>query len=213
MVFVVWSLLAGCVAPKVSDSGIRTGGDGSQSASGGCEVFETRTVSFDEDVGGYTAADVVGVVLGSHSKTLTWSSGATTGLTLSLTGATEAVFVDEEVPATGGPTIEIACTDSLQIAMDLQVVTVDGQLNFEAPVVVRSSAAEWQEVSVSLDRPDVLFRASDWVTEPYDSLTSSLSAAWLDGVLGGSISALSETSSGSGSEGVVSASYIEIAVF
>ena len=213
MLFVVWSLLLGCVAPKVSDSGMGAGSDGSEPVSGGCAVVETRTVSFDEDVGGYTAADVVGVVLGTHSKTLTWSSGATTGLTLSLTGATEAVFVDEEVPATGGPTIEIACTDTLQIAMDMQVVTVDGQLNFEAPVVMVSSAAEWHEVSVSLDRPDVLFQASDWVTEPYDSLTSSLSAAWLDGVLSGSISAVAETTSGSGSEGVVSASLVEIAVF
>ena len=133
MLFVVWSLLLGCVAPKVSDSGMGAGSDGSESVSGGCAVVETRTVSFDEDVGGYTAADVVGVVLGTHSKTLTWSSGATTGLTLSLTGATEAVFVDEEVPATGGPTIEIACTDTLQIAMDMQVVTVDGQLNSKPP--------------------------------------------------------------------------------
>ena len=213
MVFVVWSLLAGCVAPTVSDSGIRAGGDGAESVSGGCEVVETRTVSFDEDVGGFTAAQVLNVVQGVHSKTLTWNSGASTGLTLSLTGASEAIFVDEEVVSNGGPTIEIACTDTLQIAMDIQVVTVDGQLNFEAPVVVRSSAAEWQETSVSLDRGDVLFRASDWVTEPYDSLTSSLSAAWLDGVLGGNIAVLSETSSGSGSEGVVSASHIEIAVF
>ena len=51
------------------------------------------------------------------------------------------------------------------------------------------------------------------MTEPYDSLTSSLSADWLDGVLSGSISAVAETTSGSGSEGVVSASLVEIAVF
>ena len=83
MLFVVWSLLLGCVAPKVSDSGMGAGSDGSESVSGGCAVVETRTVSFDEDVGGYTAADVVGVVLGTHS---TWARR--TQLTLSLTGAT-----------------------------------------------------------------------------------------------------------------------------
>ena len=213
MLFVVWSLLTGCVAPSLRDTGSSVRGSGNQSASAGCEVVETRTVGFDEDVGGYTAADMLGVVLGTHSKTLTWNSGATTGLSLSLTGATQAVFVDEEVPATGGPTVEIACTDSLQIAMDVQVVTVDGQLNFEAPVVVRSSAAGWQELTISLDRPDVLFRATDWVTEPHDTLSSSLSAVWTDGVMSGSISALAERSSGTGPESVVLASNIEIAVF
>ena len=213
MLLVVWSLLAGCVAPTVGDTGVTERGGGNDSVSAGCEVVETRTVGFDEDIGGYTAADMLGVVLGTHSKTMTWNSGATTGLSLSLTGATQAVFVDEEVPATGGPAVEIACTDSLQIAMDVQVVTVDGQLNFEAPVVVRSSAAGWQELSISLDRPDVLFRATDWVTEPHDTLSSSLSAGWMDGELSGSISALAERSSGTGPESVVLASNIEIAVF
>jgi len=191
-----------------------TSGDaGNETVSGGCEAVETRAVGFDEDVGGYTAAQVLDVVMGTHSRTLTWNSGSTTGLTLTLTGATEAVFVDEEVLATGGPAIEIACTDTLQIAMDIQVVTVDGQLNFEAPAVLRASAAEWQQVSVSLDRPDVLFRAIDWVAEPYDRLTSALIAGWNTGELSGSIAAQGESVYGSGDEAAVLVSNIEIAVF
>lgn len=213
MVLMVYAMLAGCVAPPVTDSGMTLNEQGEDSVAAGCEPVDVRSVSFDEDVGGYTAADALGVVLGTHTKTLTWNTGSTTGLTLSLSGATEAVFVDEEVTSTGGPTIEMACVDTLQIAMDIQAVTVDGQLNFETPVVLTSTASEWQDLSVSLDRSDVLFRASDWVSEPHDTLTSSLSATWLDGQLSGSISALGESESGSGSEGVVSASFIEIAVF
>tara|TARA_B100000530_G_C15830149_1_gene437103 strand:+ start:320 stop:958 length:639 start_codon:yes stop_codon:yes gene_type:complete len=212
MIAVLWSLMVGCMAPTLKDTGSGLG-PGDDAMGGGCEPIDTRTVGFDEDLGGYTASQVVARVLGTHSKTLTWNTGASTGLTLSVTGATEAVFVDQEVVSAGDEAIEIACDDALQITMGIRVVTVDGQLNFEAPVVLIASGIDAQQVSVSLDRPDVLFRASEWVSEPYDTLTSALVADWLDGALSGTITAQAQSSSGGGSEGIEMVSNIQIAAF
>ena len=207
------ALAGGCVAPKLGDTAGPPGDLAAHETGGGCEAVDVRSVAFDEDVGGYTPSDVASMVVGAHSKTLTWMNGATTGLSLNISGASEAVVVDMEVPSSGGATIEIACTDVLQMATRAQIITVDGQLNFEEDLVITSSAQGSAQAAVSLDRPDILFNPASWVSEPYDSIQSALLAEWIEGALSGQIVAQTESSSGSGPDGTVSASIIEIATF
>ena len=131
-------------------------------AGGACDVVGEQSLGFNETAVGTNATDVLGVVQGTHNKTLTWSTAATTGITLTLS----------------------------------------------AP-----SNARVKGFSVSLDRNDILFNASAWVSEPYDTLTSELGVEWSGSAMIGQITGIAEQHSGSGDGGTVSASYVIIAQF
>jgi hypothetical protein len=211
----LWALLVGCLAPDVVDTGAM-GVDNSPvgDAGGACDVVGEQSLGFNETAVGTNATDVLGVVQGTHNKTLTWSTAATTGITLTLSAPSNARLVDLEVVSEdGGATIEIACLDYLAIDMNLRVATVDGQLNFDTPATVRAYDATVKGFSVSLDRNDILFNASAWVSEPYDTLTSELGVEWSGSAMIGQITGIAEQHSGSGDGGTVSASYVIIAQF
>ena len=57
------------------------------------------------------------------------------------------------------------------------------------------------------------FNVLDWTDEPYDRAWADLSATWDDAGITGSIDGMGETSSGSGDEGFVMVSRIEVATF
>jgi len=211
----LWTLFVGCMAPDVVDTGAMDGGSGMVNEGGGaCEVVGEESLGFDDSAVGTTATAVLGVVQGVHNKTLTWSNDTTTGISMTLSAPTNARLVDYEVVSDGGgPTIEIACMDYLAIDMNLRIQTVDGQLNFDAPVVVRAYAADVIGFTVSLDRADILFDPSVWVDEDYDTLTSELGAEWVAGTVIGQISALAESNFGSGEDAAVMVTNTVVARF
>ena len=185
-IFLVWGLW-GCQAPPIRDTGLTEMGSDDATIAIDCELVSEQSVSFSEDLGGFTANSAVNLVQGTHNKTLTWRDSNTTGITLTLWGALNAVFRDME----GGQGGE--CTDHLLIPMSLRIVTNDGQINFEAPVDIRAYSAATTGFTQSLDRTDILFRPESWVTGSFDRLTAELGAEWVGTTLVGQITAFGET--------------------
>jgi len=177
----------GCRVPRVIDSGSAEQPEGQSSTASECEVVGERDVSFAEDMGGYTANAALNTVQGTHIQTLNWTGGSTTGITVTLWGATTAIYRDSEPMA--GEEGAGACLDHLAIPMSLRVMTNDGQINFESPVEVRVYGPGTVGFTISLDRTDILFDPRAWVEESFDTLRSELGAEWAGPSLRGQITA------------------------
>ena len=206
------SLLGGCMAPDMVDTGSWSQQGAEPSQVSDCELVAERSVTFDEDLGGYTASGVLNRVQGIHNKTLTWANATTTGIALTLSGVTNAAIHDFEVSAAANGSTD-PCTDHLVINMNLQVSTVDGQLNFYAPVDVRAYSADVMGFTLSLDRSDIFFNPAAWVEESFDSLRSELGAEWVGAELVGQITAYGEQAVGDGDEASVTVTSIIIGQF
>ena len=187
LVTMLMGVLAGCRAPRVIDTGATEQSAGESSGSSDCEIVAERDVSFAEDMGGYTANAALNTVQGTHIKTLTWTGGSTTGITVTLWGATSAIFRDSE--PMNGEEDSGACLDHVAIPMSLRVMTNDGQINFESPVEVRVYGPGTVGFTISLDRTDILFDPRAWVEEAFDTLRSELGAEWAGPSLRGQITA------------------------
>ena len=58
-----------------------------------------------------------------------------------------------------------------------------------------------------------IYRIIDWSDESFDSTWANLWADWEDGAISGDINGMGETRSGSGDEGIVSVTRIDVATF
>ena len=208
---IVVGLIGGCRVPQNMDTA--AGFQPTQQSMVGedCDMAEDREVTFGEDLGGYSANSVLNTVSGSHFKSLTWSNGNTTGINLTLRDARTAVY--REAVAGNPSDADGACVDHLVITMNLQVVTNDGQINFESPVEVRAYSASISGFTISLDRADILFNPRTWVDGDVDEVTSALGAEWSGNTLRGQITAYGSKNSAEGEASEVSTQTVIVAQF
>ena len=199
------------------DTGLMGIDDPNEYADSGCEVVEETPLEMDSvtDIG-VSVADMVAALDGEHPATLTWSDGTITGLTVTISDITNPRFQDfEVVSASGsGPLIEIACVDQVVVDIQLSVVTEDGQLNETVShTAVQTEGAMAPSLSLELTETTGSFNAADWSDESFDSTWANLWADWEDGAISGDINGMGETRSGSGDEGIVSVTRIDVATF
>ena len=161
-------------------------------------------------------ANMVATLEGEHAATLTWSDGTTTGLTVTISDITNPRFQDfEVVSASGsGPLIEIACVDQVVVDIQLSVVSEDGHLNETlSHTATESDGAMAPAISLDLTETTGTFNVLDWTEEPYERAWADRSATWGEAGIAGSIDGMGETRSGSGDEGIVMVTRIDVATF
>jgi len=149
---------------------------------------------------GFAAQTLVDFAASPAPATFTWSDDTSTELSVSVTFADTARFVDEvavypEPPnGTAVPSIGVVCEDHVAIDADLVIQTADGRLDETLSLTFVGRSADQLEAYVPMD-PDVLGGSlvfDDFVSEPeYDARTMNLSitfdATGHRGTLDGSI--------------------------
>jgi hypothetical protein len=130
----------GSAGGETTDSGSDPSNGGTGEASSSCEAVATTPLGpEDESPLGFTPADFQDFTLGDHASRLTWASGDEVHLTLSVTSAGDASFVDYEVATTGtGPVAEIGCADDVELPVTVDFATDDGSFDEQWDVVVTS---------------------------------------------------------------------------
>ena len=202
---------------KDDDTGMMSIDDPNDYADSSCEVVEETPLEMDSVTeSGVSVASMVATLEGEHAATLTWADGTTTGLLVTITDIANPRFQDFEVVSSSGsgPLIEIACGDQVVVDIQLSVVSEDGHLNERlAHTATESDGAMTPGISLDLTETTGTFNVLDWTDEPYDRAWADLSATWGEAGIAGSIDGMGETSSGSGDEGFVMVSRIDVATF
>jgi hypothetical protein len=170
-----WFLIVGCFE----------GNDKDFEATGPhCE--DTPTVLTLEEASslGFSGADLLALASGVHSETLSWASGGSTPVTVTVTwGEGEVRFMDSEAvyPDTGlTMDIGIECQDYLEVDVALTIATEDGALDESFDLALRSDEGTTVSASVQLDHTQMNGSYEFTLMDPseYDSVTHFLDVAF-----------------------------------
>jgi hypothetical protein len=154
--------------------------------------------------GGSTPAEALAVAEGTRAVPLTWSSGGSTGLALTVTrdGSPSWVTSVAVYPDTGGPSpsIGVICEDHLAMPVQVGFVTDDGAFAESWPVVMTwpdPVGAEGVDFYVS-SPPESLVGAwrPDDTSVPdlstYDTVTMAFEGRWISSGAFGTVAVLGE---------------------
>jgi hypothetical protein len=180
--------IAGCCGPDPLYPGDRNG------ESSGCEVVEETPLDLDGTTpDGDSVLDMVNTMSGSHESTLVWADGVATDLNIEVSDITNARLLDYEVRAdSSGFMLDIACLDVIAIDATVLAVSGDGQLNEVLETTISKTEFEGSlQLVIDLDEAGGEFDATEWVTEPSDSVAADLTATWDENGIRGTIDGIS----------------------
>jgi len=179
----------------------------------GCVVMEETALALDGTTSsGHPVSDSVNILDGEHLAELTWNDESSTALTVSITDVSNPRFQDREVYWGPGPSplIDLECNDQLVFDIQLSIVTEDGQLNETLSSTATQIEGETSPtIVVDLSTATGTFNVMDWTDEAFDTTSASLSAAWNENGIQGSIDGIGESSDGD----LVMATRIDVATF
>ena len=160
----LFSLLA-CDAPEPPQAGGQFG----EETLPGCQVISSTPIDPGEvSEAGFTAQEVIDLVIGDHAADLTWADGAAATLTLSLSDPGEPSYVVYDYVSTDGSEPAIFCDNAIEFEATLSLLTDDGELSSEMTYTISATAADLVAISVDLED----FDAEAWTSDSFDRTLS-----------------------------------------
>ena len=200
------SCLLACDAPEPP----QMGGQFGEETIPGCQVISTTPIEPSEvSELGFTAQEVIDLVVGDHVADLTWADGSAAALTLSVSDPGDPSYVLYDYVSPDGSEPAIFCNSAIEFAVTLSVETDDGNLLVEQSYTISATMADLVAITVELEG----FDAEAWTSDSFDrtwaGLMAGIDASGVDGLIDG----YGETSSGSGDSGSLTLSRFDIATF
>jgi hypothetical protein len=202
----------GCIGTPPSD-----GGQFGEEGGARCGVVSRTPLAVDEvSPLGFSAQDVLPVVSGPRTETLSWSDGTTTELQLEVapTGVYEYVeqaVVDDGTGTGSEPALAPWCPNEISIAASTTFATADGAFAEALPDPVLAATADAATLTDSLEQVAGTYDVWDHVPagNDYDDARS-----WLDVTFSATGVAGAISGQGSGTDGDVAwAEAFEVASF
>ena len=198
--------LLGCDAPEPPQAGGQFG----EETMPGCEVVSSTPVAVDEVTEtGFSAQEIIDLVIGDHDADLLWVDGSRTALTMSLSDPGAASYVVYTPVSTADSEPLIFCGSTLEFAVTLSAETDDGALSSEQVYTISATMVDLVAITVELEDVD----AGAWTSSRFDRTWADLRASVDASGISGLIEGYGETISGSGETGSASLSRFDIATF
>jgi len=223
LILSVLSLAGGCAATNPAD-----GGQFGEESGAHCEVDTSTPLAMDEaGTEGITPQDLVDLAGGTHSGSLSWVDGSSTGLTVTVSDPSNAraltyVYVDDS-GAEISTEMAMDCGPTVAVDANLAFATDDRVLAESWAVALETGTPGTIPLYRSLEDLAGTFDPADYADASYEATWAYLDATFADsgasdsGVadsgVHGTITGQGQQSSGSGADGTVSATVYPIATF
>jgi hypothetical protein len=146
--FIAFGFLGGCMVGS-DDHGGQQGEEAAR-----CDAIATTVLAAGEDsVLGFGGDEMLAVADGTHTSTLTWAKGGTTGVTIEVSNAANARFEDMEWVDEGGTGVEpaLGCPDVVAMDATLAFRTDDGAFDESWDLTLTAPLADAVDFFVDLD--------------------------------------------------------------
>ena len=164
---------------------------------GGCTLVGETPLALDGTApNGGSVTYMVTEIVGDHQANMTWADGTGTRIGFEISDPTNARFLDYEVVAdASGATVEIACSDIVAVDASVLLTTNDGLLDESYPTATFTSEGGASTFTLDISSPDGTLDVGSWTSEPYDSLSATINASWIESGITGEAYGMAETSS------------------
>lgn len=194
--------------------------DGGQSGEEGIVCGPVSSVDLADDEAsslGFGRSEVAAVSEGSHAGSLSYDGGGSAGLTVDVTLG-DARFLDMEWLDDGSgelatPTTEMGCADLVEVDASILFSSDDGAFDEMWDASLRSAEAGFVSFTQDIDLDALTGTYTYTPTDDYESLQ-----VWVDGAFDstgshGALSAIGTQTEGSGDDGTVSGTNLQLATW
>ncbi|MEJ7733021.1 MAG: hypothetical protein WKG00_27965 [Polyangiaceae bacterium] len=213
-------LVAVCAAALVGCDSPQGGGQiGGEKTAGCYEVVSTPLALDEVSTLGFSAADALPTLEGPRTETLLWAKGGDTVLSLeALYVGGETRLVESEYRSYGQTTPELDCPPAIEIDLDLDFATADGQFAETWQATARADSAQSASFFHDIDLGALTgtYQVTEVDPADYDSVSVFASVVFSGQAASGSLSGqatFSESDRTGDDDGTVGAELFEVASF
>lgn len=204
-------ITAGCTTGGFPDDG---GQSGEETIT--CGAVDSLELADDEASAlGFGRAEVAALTEGTHAGTLSYQAGGSSDLTLAVTLGSarwlDMEWVDSGTGELAEPATDMGCADLVEVDATIAFQTADGAFDetwdtaLDAPMA--SEADFWMDLDLAALGGSFTYTPDD----DYDAVTTYVQGSFDDSGAHGAIEGQGEQSEGSGDDGTVSATNLELA--
>lgn len=189
---------------------------GEEDVDGGCIVGSTDPLTPSEvSPLGFTAQEVMDLVLGTRTSTLTWANATTTDLTVAVSDATNlrVVHYVPDPDAQSNDEMALDCEDALAIDVVMTLDTADGALADTSPRTLQTRSASEVSLRIPVDDVQGTLDLESWAQSDFDDIYGEVQGTFTAAGLSGGIWGFGESTDGTGPDASVSQSPFQVASF